>query len=50
MRVTDAETMDVVEMVLGGQVNSEIVGSSASTAGARPACQVPMVRLSARAR
>jgi acetylglutamate kinase len=25
MRVTDAETMDVVEMVLGGQVNTEIV-------------------------
>ena len=26
MRVTDAETMAVVEMVLGGQVNQEIVG------------------------
>ncbi|MDR2208453.1 MAG: acetylglutamate kinase [Azoarcus sp.] len=26
LRVTDAETMDVVEMVLGGQVNKEIVG------------------------
>jgi acetylglutamate kinase len=25
MRVTDAETMDVVEMVLGGQINQEIV-------------------------
>jgi acetylglutamate kinase len=25
MRVTDAETMDVVEMVLGGQINNEIV-------------------------
>lgn len=25
MRVTDAETMDVVEMVLGGLVNKEIV-------------------------
>jgi acetylglutamate kinase len=25
MRVTDEETMDVVEMVLGGQVNKEIV-------------------------
>jgi acetylglutamate kinase len=25
MRVTDAETMDIVEMVLGGQVNKEIV-------------------------
>ena len=24
MRVTDAETMDVVEMVLGGQVNKEL--------------------------
>ena len=27
MRVTDSETMDVVEMVLGGKVNKEIVGS-----------------------
>ena len=26
MRVTDAETMEVVEMVLGGQINNEIVG------------------------
>ena len=26
MRVTDEETMDVVEMVLGGQVNKDIVG------------------------
>src|SRR5664279_4045904 len=25
MRVTDEETMDVVEMVLGGQVNKEVV-------------------------
>jgi hypothetical protein len=25
MRVTDRETMDVVEMVLGGQVNKEVV-------------------------
>ncbi|HIE40686.1 MAG TPA: acetylglutamate kinase, partial [Thiomicrorhabdus sp.] len=25
MRVTDTETMDIVEMVLGGQVNKEIV-------------------------
>src|SRR4029077_11545923 len=25
MRVTDAETMDVVEMVLGGQVNKDVV-------------------------
>src|ERR1051326_9304101 len=25
MRVTDAETMDLVEMVLGGQVNKEVV-------------------------
>ena len=25
MRVTDEQTMDVVEMVLGGQVNKEIV-------------------------
>lgn len=34
MRVTDAETMDVVEMVLGGQVNKEIV--SLINAGAAP--------------
>jgi acetylglutamate kinase len=27
MRVTDSETMDVVEMVLGGKVNKEIVGN-----------------------
>ena len=27
MRVTDAETMDIVEMVLGGSVNKEIVSS-----------------------
>jgi acetylglutamate kinase len=27
MRVTDTETMDVVEMVLGGKVNKEIVGN-----------------------
>jgi acetylglutamate kinase len=27
MRVTDSETMNVVEMVLGGQVNKEIVGN-----------------------
>lgn len=27
MRVTDSETMDVVEMVLGGQVNKEIVNN-----------------------
>ena len=27
MRVTDAKTMDVVEMVLGGEVNKEIVGN-----------------------
>jgi acetylglutamate kinase len=27
MRVTDAETMDIVEMVLGGSVNKEIVAS-----------------------
>jgi acetylglutamate kinase len=26
MRVTDAETMDIVEMVLGGKINKEIVG------------------------
>lgn len=25
MRVTDSETMDIVEMVLGGQVNKDIV-------------------------
>ncbi len=27
MRVTDAETMSVVEMVLVGQVNKEVVGA-----------------------
>ena len=27
MRVTDSQTMDVVEMVLGGSVNKEIVSS-----------------------
>ena len=27
MRITDRETMDIVEMVLGGQVNKEIVSS-----------------------
>ena len=27
MRVTDSATMDVVEMVLGGKVNKEIVGN-----------------------
>ena len=35
MRVTDAQTMDVVEMVLGGSVNREIV-SSINRNGARP--------------
>jgi acetylglutamate kinase len=34
MRVTDSETMDVVEMVLGGSVNKEIV-SSISRAGGK---------------
>jgi len=34
MRVTDAQTMDVVEMVLGGKVNKEIV-SSISRAGGK---------------
>ncbi|MEM1402090.1 MAG: acetylglutamate kinase [Pseudomonadota bacterium] len=33
MRVTDAETMDVVEMVLGGSVNKEIVASINSHGG-----------------
>src|SRR3546814_1487425 len=28
MRVTDSQTMDVVEMVLGGQVNKDIVNRS----------------------
>ncbi len=32
MRVTDSETMDVVEMVLGGLVNKEIVSISTVTA------------------
>ncbi len=31
MRVTDSETMDVVEMVLGGLVNKEIVNLISST-------------------
>ncbi len=35
MRVTDAETMEVVEMVLGGQVNKEIV-NLINQAAARP--------------
>ena len=34
MRVTDAETMDIVEMVLAGQVNKEIV-ELINTAGGR---------------
>lgn len=34
MRVTDAETMDLVEMVLGGQVNKEIVQLINSHGGA----------------
>jgi acetylglutamate kinase len=34
MRVTDAETMDVVEMVLGGQVNKQIVQLINSHGGA----------------
>jgi len=34
MRVTDAETMDVVEMVLGGLVNKEIVNSINRQGGA----------------
>ncbi len=33
MRVTDAETMDVVEMVLGGSVNKEIVASISRSGG-----------------
>ena len=33
MRVTDAETMDVVEMVLGGSVNKEIVASINNSGG-----------------
>src|SRR5437899_11199200 len=33
MRVTDAETMDVVEMVLGGQVNKEVVTLSNQAGG-----------------
>jgi acetylglutamate kinase len=39
MRVTDDETMEVVEMVLGGRVNAEIVSLVDSTgrAGARSA-------------
>jgi acetylglutamate kinase len=33
MRVTDAQTMDVVEMVLGGKVNKEIVASISRAGG-----------------
>ena len=33
MRVTDSETMDVVEMVLGGSVNKEIVASISRNGG-----------------
>jgi acetylglutamate kinase len=33
MRVTDSETMDVVEMVLGGSVNKEIVSSISRNGG-----------------
>ena len=33
MRVTDAQTMDVVEMVLGGSVNKEIVASISRNGG-----------------
>ncbi|MDY0185897.1 MAG: acetylglutamate kinase, partial [Desulfuromonadaceae bacterium] len=33
MRVTDSETMNVVEMVLGGKVNKEIVGNINSAGG-----------------
>jgi acetylglutamate kinase len=33
MRVTDSETMDVVEMVLGGSVNKEIVASISRAGG-----------------
>ena len=33
MRVTDSKTMDVVEMVLGGMVNKEIVGLINSNGG-----------------
>jgi hypothetical protein len=38
MRVTDAETMDLVEMVLGGQVNKDIVNliNQARRQGRRP--------------
>jgi hypothetical protein len=38
MRVTDAETMELVEMVLGGQVNKEIVSliNQARRQGGRP--------------
>ena len=33
IRVTDSETMDVVEMVLGGKINKEIVGTINSRGG-----------------
>jgi Amino acid kinase family len=38
LRVTDDETMDIVEMVLAGSINKDIVGPSARTAGGPSAC------------
>src|SRR6267143_1000318 len=42
MRVTDAETMDVVEMVLGGQVNKEVV-ELINQAGGKAVGLIPVV-------
>src|SRR3954465_10294018 len=47
MRVTDTETMDVVEMVLGGQVNKEVVeliNQAAGQAGGLTGQDGPFIR------
>ena len=42
-RVTDPETMNVVEMVLGGQVNKEIVSQINQSGGALPGVGAPQL-------
>jgi acetylglutamate kinase len=42
MRVTDSQTMDVVEMVLGGSVNKEIVASIHRAAAGQSASRARM--------
>ena len=39
LRVTDAETIDIVRMALVGKVNREVVSASTSTARTRSACR-----------